>query len=85
MIELRRDAPGAGAPARRRFDDVRRRLDELDGARAPSRSGTPPGWPTAVNARRSVVQFRDNGFVVRSPDDRFLLRPRLRLQTFYVR
>ena len=82
VIELQR-AFQALERQRAGADDVRRRLDELE-ARVHEQERHAAGLVDGSERETSVVQFRDNGFVVRSPDDRFLLRPRVRLQTFYV-
>jgi hypothetical protein len=82
VIELQR-AFQALERQRAAADDVRRRLDELD-ARVHEQERHAAGLADGSERETSVVQFRDNGFVIRSPDDRFVLRPRVRLQTFYV-
>jgi phosphate-selective porin OprO and OprP len=81
VIELRRMLDGLGRqPAA--FDDVRRRLDALE-SRLDERDRRQAAAPDEADGEANVVRFRDDGFYVRSPDRRFLLRPRLRLQTLY--
>ena len=82
VIELQR-AFQALERQRASSDDVRKRLDELD-ARVREQERREAALTSGGDGDTSVLQFRDNGFVVRSPDGRFLLRPRARVQTFYV-
>jgi phosphate-selective porin OprO and OprP len=82
VIELRRELD-AQERARAATDDLRRRLDDLEArqaARASSDAWT--SWPASRDG--DSLRFSQNGYTVRSPDNRFLLRPGLRLQTIYV-
>lgn len=63
-------------------DDVRRRLDELE-ARLHEQERHDDSLADGGAREASVLRFRDDGFVIRSPDRRFALRPRLRLQALY--
>ena len=81
VIELRRTLEAVDRQ-RQAFDDVRRRLDELEGRLSESERRRDEGAPGDADEAH-VVRFRDDGFFVGSPDRRFLLRPRLRLQTVY--
>ncbi|HVZ72811.1 MAG TPA: porin, partial [Polyangia bacterium] len=78
VIELRHDLD-AFARERASVDDLRRRMDALD-ARRPPRAPF-DDWSSLRSS--DDIRFSQNGFVVRSPDDRFLLRPGLRLQAGY--
>src|SRR5256885_735226 len=79
LLELRRDVD-AFSRERASYDDLRRRLDALDARRAPR--GRFDDWASLPGAADGL-RFSGNGFVVRSPDNRFLMRPGLRLQTVY--
>ena len=82
VIELRRSLDSYERQ-RAAFEDIRRRLDELD-----LRLAEDERQNAAVSTARpfggSAVRFRDDGFIVRSPNDRFLLRPRVRVQALYT-
>jgi hypothetical protein len=82
VIELRRSLE-AFERQRAAFEDIRGRLDQLDLrlAEAERRDAT-LGMPGPSG--RSAVRFTDDGFFIRSPDNRFLLRPRVRLQALYT-
>jgi phosphate-selective porin OprO/OprP len=82
VIELQR-AFQALERQRASHNDIRKRLDELE-ARVHEQERREAALAGGGDGETSVLQFRDNGVVVRSPDGRFLLRPGLRLQTFYV-
>jgi hypothetical protein len=79
LLELRRDLD-AFSRERASYDELRRRLDALDARRAPR--GRFDDWASLPGVPDGV-RFSGNGFVVRSPDNRFLMRPGLRLQTVY--
>lgn len=81
VIELRRTLDGLGRqPAA--FDDLRRRLDEVEG-RLDEADRRQAAAKQEEGGEGNVVRFRDDGFYIRSPDHRFLFRPRVRLQTLY--
>jgi hypothetical protein len=66
------------------FEDLRRRLDELEARQATIRYGAPGDWMSADGGPRADgLRFAQNGLVIRSPGNRFLLRPGLRLQGAY--
>ena len=82
VLELRRELQELER-ARSSNDDLRRRLDQLEAQQAQTereadaaREQQPP--------ETSVVRFRDDGFEIRSPDNGFYLRPRLRVQGIYT-
>jgi hypothetical protein len=81
VIELRRQLE---ALERRRagYDDVRRRLDQID-ARQRELDRQPAageGYPSET----SVIRFRDDGLEIRSPDNGFYLHPMVRVQAIYT-
>jgi hypothetical protein len=82
VLELRRQLD-ALARERASYDDVRRRLDQLDARQgeldrqaAATRDANPP--------ETSVIRFRDGGFDIHSPDNGFYLHPQLRVQGIYT-
>lgn len=82
VLELRRELQELER-ARDSNDDLRRRLDQLETRQfetereaAAAREQQPP--------ETSVVRFKDDGFEIRSPDNGFYLRPRLRVQGIYT-
>jgi hypothetical protein len=80
VIELQR-AFQALERQRAAADDVRRRLDELEARlREEERHDA---VMTDGDRGASALQFRDDGYILRSPDRRFLLRPRVRVQALY--
>ncbi len=82
VIELRRQLD-ALERERASYDELRRRLDELDARQAEAQrqaSAAPSGAPSEAQ----ILRFRDDGFEIRSPDNGFLLRPRLRVQALYT-
>jgi hypothetical protein len=82
VIELRRSLE-AFERQRAAFEDIRGRLDQLDLRVAEDeRRDAALGMPGPSG--RSAVRFTDDGFFIRSPDNRFLLRPRVRLQALYT-
>jgi hypothetical protein len=83
VIELRRQLD-AMERERASFEDLRRRLDELEARQAATGGGAPGDWTAAPGGGRAGgVSFSQNGLVIRSPGNRFLLRPGLRLQGLY--
>jgi hypothetical protein len=84
MIQLRR-AQEALERERAAYDDVRRRLDELDArlAEAERRQAADTTGAMVPGEGGGGLRFRDDGFVIRSPDGRFMIRPRLWLQALY--
>jgi hypothetical protein len=82
VIELRRSLE-AFERQRAAFDDIRRRLDELD-LRLAEDERQNTAVATAAPSGSSAIKFSDDGFVVRSPGNRFLLRPRVRVQGLYT-
>jgi phosphate-selective porin OprO/OprP len=82
VIELRRQLE-ALERQRVSYDDIRRRLDQIEAEQAEARrqaAATRDGAPPET----SVVRFRDDGFEIRSPDNGFYLRPRMRVQAIYT-
>jgi hypothetical protein len=81
VIELRRQLE-ALERQRAGYDDVRRRLDQLDARQseldrhAAAGEGNPP--------ETSVIRFRDDGLEIRSPDNGFYLHPLVRVQAIYT-
>lgn len=82
VIELRRQLDGLERE-RASYDDLRRHLDELDARQAETQRQALAA-SNATPSETQVVRFRDDGFEIRSPDNGFLLRPRLRLQAVYT-
>jgi hypothetical protein len=81
VIELRRELD-AMERERLSYEDLVHRVDELEARQAALRSGAPADWTSAGG--RGGLRFVDDGVVIRSPGNRFLLRPGLRLQTLFV-
>jgi len=82
VLELRRELQEL-ENARASNDDLRRRLDQLEDRQAQAEREA-----TAAREQQppetSVVRFKDDGFEIRSPDNGFYLRPRLRVQGIYT-
>jgi hypothetical protein len=83
VIELQRRLD-AMERERASTDDLRRRLDELEARNAEAQRHQAYADWASVPDTDETVRFRQNGFVVRSPNGRFLLRPQMRLQTIYT-
>jgi hypothetical protein len=81
VIELQR-ALDAMARERASYDDLRRRLDELEAREATFRRGGASDW-MSVPGGGDGLRVSPDGVVIRSPGNRFLLRPGLRLQSLY--
>ncbi len=82
VLELRRQVE-ALERQRAGYDDVRRRLDQIDARQRESdRQAVAAG--EANPPEISVVRFRDDGFDLRSPDNGFYLRPLVRVQAIYT-
>jgi hypothetical protein len=81
VIELQRQLD-AMERERRSFDDLRHRVDDLETKQAALGRGVPADWTSAGGGRDSV-RFAQDGVVIRSPGNRFLLRPGLRLQGLF--
>jgi hypothetical protein len=81
VIELQRELD-AMARERASFEDLRRRVDELEAKQTALGRGAPADW-TSAGAGRDALQFSRDGIVVRSPGNRFLLRPGLRVQGLF--
>jgi hypothetical protein len=81
VIELQR-ALDATERERASFDDLRRRMDELEAREAASRRGAPGDWMSFPSGADGL-RFSRDGLVIRSPGNMFLLRPGLRLQSLY--
>jgi Phosphate-selective porin O and P len=81
VIELRRELDGM-ARERASFEDLRRRLDELEARQGQLREGAPADW-TEVGGDSDGLHFSRDGLVIRSPNNQFLLVPGLRLQGVY--
>lgn len=80
VIELRRELD-ALQRERASTDDLRRRLDELEARQGQGPSDAWTSWP---HDGGDALRFSQDGYVIRSPDNRFMVRPGLRLQTLYV-
>jgi hypothetical protein len=80
VIELRRELD-AMERERAAHEDLRRRLDELEARQAAQRAGGSADWTSA--APRDSLRFSQDGIVIRSPGNRFLMRPGLRLQGLF--
>jgi phosphate-selective porin OprO/OprP len=83
VIELRRELDGLERQ-RASWDDLRRRLDELE-ARQRQEVRGPADWASLPGPGdgSGPLRFSRNGFAIRSPGNRFLVRPGLRLQSVY--
>ncbi len=84
LIQLRKELDGM-EQQRASWEDVRRRLDDIDArVRALSRQGE-PGFASADTPPRPFWDQRQGGggLVLRSPDGLFMLRPGARLQARY--
>jgi hypothetical protein len=81
VIELRRTLQALDRQ-RDSFDDIRRRLDELDG-RLAENERQDAALTSGEGREAGAIRFRDDGVAIRSPGGRFLLRPHLRLQALY--
>lgn len=82
VIELRRQLEALEGQ-RAGYDDVRRRLDQLDAhQREIDRQAAAGG--DAHPPETSVVRFRDDGIDIRSPDNGFYLHPMVRVQAIYT-
>ena len=82
VIELRRRLE-ALERERASYDDVRRRLDQID-ARQREVDRQTAAATDANPPETSVVRFRDDGFDIRSPDNGFYLHPMVRVQAIYT-
>jgi hypothetical protein len=88
MVQIRRELD-ALERERASWDDIRQRLDDLDArtqglARGQATGAGPAaGTGPGAGAAPPLLQFRNDGVVVRSPDGRFLLAPTVRLQGLY--
>jgi hypothetical protein len=80
VVELQRQLD-ALERERASFEDVRRRLDALEGRQAALAQAQRGDWTSVPMAEGVLVT--PGGLVFRSPGDRFLLRPGLRLQALY--
>jgi hypothetical protein len=78
VIELRRELD-AMARERASYEDLRRRVDDLEARQAAAQQGA---W-TSVPEPQPGLRVTPDGVVIRSPGNRFLLRPGLRLQGLY--
>jgi len=82
VIELRRIIEEMDR-SRASVDDLRRRIDELE-ARLGENDRRDEALASGGGREATLFKFRDDGFVMRSPNGRFLLAPHLRLQTVYI-
>jgi len=86
VIELRRELE-ALERQRASYDDIRRRLDDLDARQAETQRQASAALD-APPAETRLVRFRksgfDDGLEIRSPDNGFYLRPRARVQAIYT-
>jgi Phosphate-selective porin O and P len=86
MLELRRQQE-ALERERASWDDLRRRLDDLEARQAALSRASSDDWTSSTLAGRQLgdgVRFSQDGFVIRSPGDRFVVRPGMRLQSLYL-
>ena len=81
VIELRHSLESLERE-RAAFDNLRRRLDELE-ARTAAGEHRDSAEPELSPVDERGLWFRDAGFGIRSPDDRFALRPHARVQALY--
>jgi hypothetical protein len=81
LIEMQRQLD-ALARERASYDDLRARLDVLEGRQQALAASASRDWMSAGEGA-GAVRFSQDGVVIRSPNDRFLMRPELRLQTIY--
>jgi hypothetical protein len=81
VIELRRQLEALEGQ-RAGYDDVRRRLDQLDARQRQSDRQAAAGQVNPPET--SVMRFRDDGFEIRSPDNGFYLHPMVRVQAIYT-
>jgi hypothetical protein len=79
VIELRREVDGLERQ-RTSFEDLRRRMDELEARQTAARSKA-DDWTSA--GRDDGLRVGPGGYTIRSPGERFLLRPGLRIQSLY--
>ena len=82
VIELRRQLE-ALEQQRASYDDVRRRLDQIE-ARQRENDRQAAAASEANPPETSVVRFRDDGIDIRSPDNGFYLHPMVRVQAIYT-
>ncbi|HXU02799.1 MAG TPA: porin [Polyangia bacterium] len=82
VLELRRIIEAVDR-SRASVDDIRRRLDEME-ARLVENDRRDDALARGGGREPTLFKFRDDGFVMRSPNGRFLLLPHLRLQTVYT-
>jgi hypothetical protein len=80
MIELRRQLDGLERQ-RASFEDLRGRLDAMEAKQAAARASD--GDWTSSNRDADGLRVGPGGYSIRSPGERFLLRPGLRLQSLY--
>ncbi|HEX4404989.1 MAG TPA: porin [Polyangia bacterium] len=81
LIEMQRQLD-AFARERASYEDVRARLDVLEARQQALAASTSRDWMSARDGD-GAVRFSQDGVVIRSPNDHFMLRPELRLQTIY--
>jgi hypothetical protein len=82
VVELRRELQDLER-ARSSNDDLRRRLDALESRQAEAEREAAAAREQQA-PETSVIRFKDDGFEIRSPDNGFYLRPRLRVQGIYT-
>jgi hypothetical protein len=82
MVEIQRQLDALAA-RQASWEDVRRRLDDIDARlqELAREAGAQP--PPAPAMAPSPLRFRDGGIVISSPDHAFLMRPMLRVQALY--
>jgi hypothetical protein len=81
VLELQRTLD-AMERERASFEDLRRRLDELEAREAALHRGGASDWMSAPGGHDGL-RVTPDGLVFRSPGNRFMLRPGLRLQSLY--
>jgi hypothetical protein len=66
------------------WEDIRARLDALEARQQALAASASRDWMSAPGAAAGgSIRFSQDGVVIRSPNDRFMLRPELRLQSVY--
>jgi len=82
VVELQRELD-AMARERAAFEDLRRRVDDLEAREAARRAAASRDWTAAPPFARDGLRVGPGGIVIRSPGNRFLLRPTVRVQSIY--
>jgi hypothetical protein len=80
MIELRSEVAGLERQ-RASFEELRRRIDAMEAKQVSARASD--GDWTSMTRDADQLRVGPGGYTIRSPGERFLLRPGLRLQSLY--